>query len=105
MEPVCLTVGALGLAGLFSSCLDIIEQAESWRNFVDDLRLLGACWEAECLCLETWGRAIGFDNGTPSRDHYEALDNPQISFIVRIYPSIIEDPKSMRIAHSCLSVE
>ena len=82
MEPVGLAVGVLSVAGLFSSCLDAVQRVESWRNFADDSRLLGARWGDERLHLKTWGRAGGFDNGTLSHDHHKALDDPQINSIV-----------------------
>lgn len=33
MEPVGLAVGVLGLAGLFSTCLEAVDKVQSYRSF------------------------------------------------------------------------
>lgn len=90
MEPVGLAVGVLGLAGLFSSCLDVVERFDSWRSFADESRLLGALFEGERLRLKRWGSAVGLDNGELSSNHHEALDDPRIISMVCTYLSIIK---------------
>lgn len=91
MEPVGLAVGVLGLAGLFSSCLDAVERFDSWRNFTDESRTLGTRLEAEKIRLKTWGRVVGFDSGTVSASRHEALEDPQIISIIREHLSAIEN--------------
>lgn len=90
MEPVGLAVGVLGLAGLFSSCMDAVERFDSWRNFTDESRSLGTHLEAEKLRLKIWGAAVGFDNGAVSPDHHEALDDPQLASTIHEHLLIIK---------------
>lgn len=85
MEPVGLAVGVLGLASLFSASLDAVGRFESWRNFSDEYHLVRTLLEGQKLRLRLWGRAVGFDNGDVSANHYEALDDPQIRSMIRIY--------------------
>ncbi|RYP08950.1 hypothetical protein DL764_001561 [Monosporascus ibericus] len=59
MEPVGLAVGILGLAGLFSSCLEAIEKVHSYRAFGSDSHTLDAQFKAEKLRFGQWGRAVG----------------------------------------------
>ncbi|SPO00191.1 related to ankyrin [Cephalotrichum gorgonifer] len=91
VEPVGLAVGILGLAGLFSSCLDAAERFESWKNFGDESRFLGNHFEAEKLRLKRWGEAVGFDKGVLLPDHHEALDDPRVESRIREHLSIIEN--------------
>jgi hypothetical protein len=91
MEPVGLTVGVLGLAGLFSSCLEAVERFDSWRNFTDESRTLGTRWETQKLRMKRWGRAVGLENGAVSPDHHEALDDPEIASRVCTHLSVIEN--------------
>ncbi|KAJ4146962.1 hypothetical protein LMH87_001515 [Akanthomyces muscarius] len=90
MEPVGLAVGVLGLAGLFSTCLDAIGRFESWRNFADESQLVRTLLEGQRLLLQRWGRDVGLDNGTLSADHHEALNDPKILSTIRMHLSEIE---------------
>ncbi|KAH7124486.1 ankyrin-1, partial [Dactylonectria macrodidyma] len=63
MEPIGLAVGIAGLAGLFSSCLEVVEKVNSYRSFGSDSHVLDAQFKSEKLRLEQWGRAVGLDQG------------------------------------------
>lgn len=91
MEPAGLAVGLVGLAGLFSSCLEVVDRFDSWKNFGSDSQSLGSRFRAEKLRLEKWGETVGFERGTLSRDHHEALDDARIISKVREHLLIIED--------------
>ncbi|RYP23453.1 hypothetical protein DL767_008810 [Monosporascus sp. MG133] len=91
MEPVGLAVGILGLAGLFSSCLEAAEKVHSYRAFGSDSHTLNAQFKAEKLRFEQWGRAVGFDQGKLSADHHHALDDPDTSLAARDLLLIIQN--------------
>ncbi|KAH7144327.1 ankyrin-1, partial [Dactylonectria estremocensis] len=63
MEPVGLAVGIAGLAGLFSSCLEVVENVDSYRDFEHDSRSLAAQFDADRLRFQQWGRSIGIEEG------------------------------------------
>ncbi|RYP08295.1 hypothetical protein DL765_008837 [Monosporascus sp. GIB2] len=90
MEPIGLTVGVVGLAGLFSSCLEVIEKVHSYRTFGSDLHVLDAQFMAEKLCFEKWGRAVGLDQ-MESGDYHHALDDPETATAVREHLAIIQE--------------
>ncbi len=90
MEPVGLAVGVLGLAGLFSTCVDAIGRFESWRNFADESQLVRTLLDGQKLLLQRWGREVGLDNGTLSAEHHEALKDPKILSTIRMHLSEIE---------------
>jgi hypothetical protein len=78
MEPVGLAIGIVGLAGLFSTCLDALDKFDSYRAFETDLHHLITQFEAEKLRFESWGWAVGILRNQASDDHHEALEDPQI---------------------------
>lgn len=77
MEPAGLAVGALGLVGLFSSCLEVVEKVDSYRDFNQDSRSLSAQFDAEKIRFQRWGRAVGLEQGKLSDDHHAALKDAQ----------------------------
>lgn len=83
MEPVGLAVGVLGLAGLFSSCLEAIDKVQSYRSFTIDSQDLNSQFNAEKVRFEQWGQKVGFSQGQLSASHHHALDNPKISSAVK----------------------
>lgn len=84
MEPVGLALGVVGLAGLFSTCLDAVERFESWRNFKGDSRLVQTLVQGQKLRLKRWGHAVGIDLGVVSARHHHALDDPQMLAMIRM---------------------
>ncbi|KAI1851443.1 hypothetical protein JX266_003518 [Neoarthrinium moseri] len=59
MEPVGLAVGVVGLAGLFSTCVDCFELVQNGRYLGRDYILLEAKFENLKLRFWWWGRACG----------------------------------------------
>ena len=62
MEAVGLGVGVVGLAGLFSACIDCFELVQRGRYHGKDFLLLETKFTNQRLRLKTWGRACGFTN-------------------------------------------
>lgn len=60
MEAVGLGVGVVGLAGLFSACIDCFELVQRGRYHGRDFLLLETKFTNQSLRLKTWGRACGF---------------------------------------------
>lgn len=90
MEPAGLAIGIVGLAGLFSSCLDIINRVELYRSFNTDSQDLNAQFAAHRLRFERWGQHVGFEStGQLRATHHHLLDNPAISLAVEGLLNII----------------
>jgi hypothetical protein len=63
VEPIFMAVGtAIGVAGLYSTCLQAFEDYEAVRNFETDSQLQGDFFEAQIFLLKSWGRRVGIGN-------------------------------------------
>lgn len=59
-EPAGLALGAIGLAGLFSSCIECLNLIQRGRSLSKDYRLLETKLSNQELRLRAWGKACGF---------------------------------------------
>jgi hypothetical protein len=82
MEPIS-AVGVIGLAGLFSSCLEAVDKVQTYRSFGSDSHVLDTRFKAAKVRLEKWGRRVGFHEKALSEDHQPALDERDISAAVQ----------------------
>lgn len=86
MEAAGLGVGIVGIAGLFGTCLDIIEKVDSYNDFGVDSDYLFARFEADRVRFRQWGRNTGIDK---EDHHHNALDDPAVrSAVDKILKSI-----------------
>ena len=81
MEPIGLAVGLVGLAGLFSTCLDIIEKVDAFKDFEADSQPLFSLYEAYKLLFQQWGHQVGIF-GELEESHHKALDDPETAAVV-----------------------
>ncbi|KKO98858.1 hypothetical protein THAR02_09045 [Trichoderma harzianum] len=61
MDPVGLAVGVIGLAGLFSTCLDLVKRVDNYKHFKKDEQILATQFAAYRLRFERWGKTLGLD--------------------------------------------
>ncbi|KAH7123413.1 hypothetical protein B0J13DRAFT_599129 [Dactylonectria estremocensis] len=83
MEAVGLTVGVVGLAGLFSTCLEAVDKVQTYLSFRTDSHVLDTRFKAAKVRFEKWGRRVGFEETMRSEDHHPALDDRDISAAVQ----------------------
>ncbi|KAF4766281.1 hypothetical protein HAV15_010745 [Penicillium sp. str.  len=83
MEPVSFAVGIIGLAGLFSTCLEAVERFDSWKDYDSEFRSLVAQFKAQKLRLAKWGVAVGLEDDELSYVHNTLLDDPKIESMVK----------------------
>ncbi|KAJ5914570.1 hypothetical protein N7504_003453 [Penicillium tannophilum] len=82
MDPISFAVGIIGLAGLFSTCLDVVEKFDSFKEFGIESRSISAQFEAQKLRLQRWGQAVGLQGDTLMEKHSKLLDDPRTFSIV-----------------------
>lgn len=91
MEIAGLGIGIAGLAGIFSTCLDIVERIDAYKDFGDDSRAIISQFDADILLFKQWSKAVGFDGKTLDDDHHERLDNMETFSAVRKIFAVIQD--------------
>ncbi|KAF7536066.1 hypothetical protein G7054_g4852 [Neopestalotiopsis clavispora] len=91
MEIAGLGIGIAGLAGMFTTCLDVMERIDSYKDFGVDSRAIMSQLDAQKLLFKKWGTAVGFDGGRLKDDHHENLDDAATrSAVQNILNSIYE---------------
>ncbi|KAF4947509.1 hypothetical protein FGADI_10354 [Fusarium gaditjirri] len=88
MEPVGL---AVGLVGLFSTCMDVMPRVDSYRTAGRDSRQLDAQLNATMHLFERWGDGVGIGEGQLSDNHHPDLDNPRTFAVVQGLLNSIKD--------------
>lgn len=88
MEPVGL---AVGLVGLFSTCMDVMQRVDSYRTADRDSRQLDAQLNATMHLFERWGDGVGISKGKLSDTHHPDLDNPRTYAVVQGLLNSIKD--------------
>jgi Prion-inhibition and propagation len=59
MEPASLTVGVVGLAGLFSACMECFDYLQLGQAFGEDYGKCLLRLDAAKLRFSRWGEAMG----------------------------------------------
>ncbi|KAI0804891.1 prion-inhibition and propagation-domain-containing protein [Xylaria sp. FL0064] len=89
MEPASLAVGIAGLIGIFSTCLDIVERWDSYKDFGAEFGSLIARFKADKIRFRQWGQRVGIDKSKHGDGYHKALDDPSIRPVVdEIFQSI-----------------
>jgi hypothetical protein len=91
MEPIGFAVGVVGLAGLFSVCLDVIDKVDSYKEFGVESRSVIAQFEADKHLLTKWAQDVGIDKDKLNINHHGHLDNPATNLIVQKILSSIQE--------------
>lgn len=91
MDPISFTAGIVGLAGLFSVCLDVIDKVDSYKDFGVDSRSIIAQFEADKHLFIKWAQDVGLDKVKPNGNYHSELDNPETHLIVQKVLSSIQE--------------
>ncbi|SCO84274.1 related to ankyrin [Fusarium oxysporum] len=104
MEVTCLAVGVVGLAGLFSVCLDSLSRFQSYRESNSETHVLDTRFRAARARFEQWGVSVGISNGRLQPDHHDGLDNKEtvdlIESIIQIITKTICDESILQRART-----
>lgn len=91
MEPVGFAVGVVGLAGLFSVCLEVIDRVDSYKEFGVESRSIIAQFEADKHLFIKWAKDVGIDKDKLNNNYHSHLYNPEINLIVQNILSSIQE--------------
>lgn len=94
MDPLSLTFGVagiVGLAGLFSTCLDVIDRVESYKDFGIESQSIFSQFEADKLLFQRWAQKVGISDRGLEDNHHKDLNDPETVLIVeKLFMSIHE---------------
>ncbi|RKL29226.1 hypothetical protein BFJ72_g12135 [Fusarium proliferatum] len=89
MEVTGLAVGVVGLAGLFSVCLDSLSRFQSYRESNSETHILDTRFRAARTRFEQWGVNVGISNGRLQPHHHRGLDNKETAHLIESILQII----------------
>ncbi|KAG5764673.1 hypothetical protein H9Q72_007225 [Fusarium xylarioides] len=89
MEVTGLAVGVVGLAGLFSVCLDSLSRFQTYRESNTETHVLDTRFRAARARFEQWGVSVGISNGRLQPDHHRGLDNKETANLIENILQII----------------
>ncbi|KAI1420295.1 prion-inhibition and propagation-domain-containing protein [Xylaria sp. FL1777] len=78
MEAAGLAIGVIGLASLFSTCLDLVESWSSYKDFGFESGSIRARFVADRVRFRRWGQLVGIVDGKRESKYHPALDDPAI---------------------------
>ncbi|ENH63743.1 Vegetative incompatibility protein HET-E-1 [Fusarium oxysporum f. sp. cubense race 1] len=89
MEVTGLAVGVVGLAGLFSVCLDSLSRVQSYRSSNTEVHVLDTRFRAARARFEQWGISVGLSQGRVQPDHHPGLEDETINGVIEDILKII----------------
>lgn len=72
MEALGLVVG---IAGLFGTCLDVLDRVSDFRDANRDWAAIYIVFQADRTRFRRWGSAVGISSRKATEDHHPALDD------------------------------
>jgi len=100
MEAVGLSVG---IAGLFSACMDLVERIDAYKDFGIESRSMISRFEADKIRFKRWGSNVGINNGKWKGTHDPQLDDSEFELVIkRILNSTLETLKAADFTRSQL---
>ncbi|KAK8002539.1 hypothetical protein PG989_002258 [Apiospora arundinis] len=85
-EPVGITLGALGVVGLLSVCIDCFDFVQNGRSVGTDFVFLQGDFASQILRFRIWARISGFFDKS---GYDRRLDNSEIKFHIRLQLALI----------------
>lgn len=74
---------AVGIPGLFSACMDILERVEAYKDYGIESRQLIAQFEAEKLRLKKWAIGVGISDGKWTEVYDSRLQDHELELAVK----------------------
>ena len=84
MEAVWLGVGAVALAGLFSTCLECFDYVDTAKNFERDSEILVGKLLIQRTRLRRWGELLGLAEGSDPTNRDILTQDPNTEAAVRL---------------------
>lgn len=73
----------IGLAALYSACIEAVHRVQSYRNAEVETKQLSAQYNADKVILEKWAERVGISKDGLAITHHRSLDDPGVATAVR----------------------
>lgn len=73
----------IGVAALYSACIEAVHRVQSYRNFEIETKQLSAQYNADKVILVKWAERVGIREDGLSITHHRSLDDPGVATAVR----------------------
>ncbi|KAI4232849.1 MAG: hypothetical protein LQ349_004749 [Xanthoria aureola] len=80
MEPVSLSIGAVGLMALLTTCVECFEYVDAAKTYGRNLELLTTKFAVEKARLLIWGESVGISSTNPTANN--RVESPHVRPIV-----------------------
>ena len=74
---------AVGIASLFTACLEVLERVDAYKDFDVESHHALALFDAGKARLQRWGAEMDISGGRLKDPHDPRLDNPEINLVIR----------------------
>ncbi len=93
MEIASLAIGVASLASLVSTCVDLLERVESYKNFGAESRLLTTRFDVNKVIFRDWAQRVGIvsAHALNAARHHPRLDDSDVRALVHRSLSCIRD--------------
>ena len=79
VEPISLSIGVVGLAALFTTCLDVWDFVDAGRSHASNFSLLRTKLDNQRILFIIWGKKVGFGS---AKGYDPRLDEPFIRPVI-----------------------
>lgn len=83
MEAAGLVVGVVGLAGLYSVCLEAVRGVDAYRDLNVDSATIVALFDSDKYLFEKWSRNVGIQSEKDGQEYGNKLDDPETYLVVQ----------------------
>lgn len=91
MEPIGFVASIVSLASLFSTCIDVIDRIDSYKECGFELRSITVQFDADKHLFRKWAQSVGIYQVELKDTQHKNLENPETRAIVQnILRSILE---------------
>src|SRR5271154_5599736 len=83
-------VSLIGLAGLYTTCVQLLDHVENARKLGDSAVRLNTRFMVSLSLLKSWGDGVGFNGVTVEEQHHPMLDDQEVRNVVFLILANIE---------------
>ncbi|KAI4221581.1 MAG: hypothetical protein L6R36_006801, partial [Xanthoria steineri] len=101
MEPVSLSIGAVGLMALLKTCVECFEYIDAAKTYGRNLELLTTKFAVEQARLLIWGESVGISSTNPTANNRVETPHvrPVVEQILNCIRMLFEDTNALTVRY------